>query len=81
MRQKHHVTERLTKKRVLDEVNALRDTIRLLATMDDNELLDHFNHCLPNTTIPETGRGIRVEMTKRLLISATFHLTNVLNLE
>lgn len=73
---------RLTKKTVLDEVNALRDRIRQLSEMTDNDLLDEYNKCYPKASIPEIEKeGMRVAIMKSLLLSATYYLTNVLNLE
>lgn len=66
--------QRLTKKSVLAEVNVLRDRINEIARMTDTELINELRGTCSNAST-------RAEITKSLTISATYYLTNVLNLE
>ena len=78
------VRNRLTKAAVLEEVNYLRKSMDDYFGMTTDELDAEFAKVFPD----HTGRSLeccsrmsREYMIARLLRAATYHMTNVLNLE
>jgi hypothetical protein len=70
-------SERLTKARVLEQVNYLRDRIREYSRMSQSELEQVYRQVFRGDTLSPEPRDI----ANKLLMSATYYLTNVLNLE
>jgi len=72
-------TERLTKKAVLDEVQAIRDKIRHWRGLGMTELeLEYDKHGWGRR---QAGGLTRERMMTDLIVAATYHMTNVLGLE
>ena len=72
---------RFTKKAVLDEVKELRRKMSYYLGSPMDRLYTEFKAAYPGETCEKTTPGARAYMVHRLFISATFYMTNVLNLE
>lgn len=69
---------RLTKAAVLEEVNQLRKRMNEYANMSGKELLAEYNAAFPGSAKLDASREFCIFV---LLKAATYHMTNVLNLE
>ena len=78
----HHITPRLTKAAVLENVLYIRERIKDYTSMSLGELNREYNKVFSS---PEEGHDAKHYsqefMIGRLLTAATYYVTNVLNLE